>query len=114
MTYNDKLVCSTDSDYRKSILSYGVIRIIKQYGIFIIKHGRCEEYEELLLRRDQLFRESGSYMTAYTQEFGDLITANYELKVECVKKRRPSATVAGGSTEDLRICIRIISTEKER
>lgn len=49
---------------------------------------RSEEYEELLLRRDQLFRESGSYMTAYTQEFGDLITANFELKVECIKKKK--------------------------
>ena len=49
---------------------------------------RSDEYEELLLRRDQLFRESGSYMTAYTQEFGDLITANFELKVECIKKKK--------------------------
>ncbi len=49
---------------------------------------RSEEYEELLLRRDQLLRESGSYMTAYTQEFGDLITANFELKVECIKKKK--------------------------
>ena len=50
--------------------------------------ARSDEYEELLLRRDQLFRESGSYMTAYTQEFGDLITANFELKVECIKKKK--------------------------
>ena len=50
--------------------------------------ARSGEYEELLLRRDQLFRESGSYMTAYTQEFGDLITANFELKVECIKKKK--------------------------
>ena len=42
---------------------------------------RYEEYEELLLKRDQLFRVSGSYMTVYTQEFGDMITANFELKV---------------------------------
>ena len=49
---------------------------------------RYEEYEELLLKRDQLFRVSGSYMTAYTQEFGDMITANFELKVECIKKKK--------------------------
>lgn len=49
---------------------------------------RVNEYEELLLKRDQLFRESGSYMTAYTQEFGDMITANFELKVECIKKKK--------------------------
>ncbi len=50
--------------------------------------ARSAEYEELLLKRDQLFRESGSYMTVYTQEFGDLITANFELKVECIKKKK--------------------------
>ena len=50
--------------------------------------ARSGEYEELLLKRDQLFRESGSYMTAYTREFGDLITAGFELKVECIKKKK--------------------------
>ena len=49
---------------------------------------RSREYEELLLKRDRLLRESGSLMTAYTQEFGDLITANFELKVECIKKKK--------------------------
>ena len=50
--------------------------------------ARSEEYEELLLRRDQLYREAGSYMTAYTREFGDLITSNFELKVECIKQKK--------------------------
>ena len=50
--------------------------------------SRYREYEELLLRRDQLFRECGSIMTAYTKEFGDLITANFELKIECIKKKK--------------------------
>lgn len=49
---------------------------------------RCEEYEELLLKRDQLLRVCGSYMTVYTKEFGDLITKNFELKVECIKKKK--------------------------
>ena len=49
---------------------------------------RVNDYEELLLKRDQLLRESGSYMTAYTQKFGDMITANFELKVECIKKKK--------------------------
>ncbi len=52
------------------------------------ERARYEEYEELLVRRDQLFKEAGSYMTAYTAEFGDLITANFELKVECIKKKK--------------------------
>ena len=32
---------------------------------------RYAEYEELLLRRDRLIRESGSILTAYTAEFGE-------------------------------------------
>ncbi len=46
------------------------------------------EYEELLVRRDQLLKESGSYMTVYTAEFGDLIQENFELKIECIKKKK--------------------------
>lgn len=52
------------------------------------EQARYEEYEELLVRRDQLFKEAGSYLVAYTAEFGDLITANFELKVECIKKKK--------------------------
>ena len=49
---------------------------------------RCLQYEELLLKRDQLFRECGSIMTSFTKEFGDMITANFELKIECIKKKK--------------------------
>jgi iron-sulfur cluster repair protein YtfE (RIC family) len=49
---------------------------------------RIEEYEDLLLRRDQLFKESRSILIEYTQEFGDMIMANFELKVECIKKKK--------------------------
>lgn len=60
------------------------------FSMEVIKNDdrRVEEYEELLLKRDRLYRESGSYMTAYTQEFGDMVTANFELKVECIKKKK--------------------------
>ncbi len=47
-----------------------------------------KEYEELLVRRDGLLRDAGSYLTAYTIEFGDMITANFELKIECIKKKK--------------------------
>lgn len=49
---------------------------------------RCSQYEDLLLKRDQLFRECGSIMTSFTKEFGDMITANFELKIECIKKKK--------------------------
>ena len=50
--------------------------------------SRVEEYEELLLKRDQLFKESESISINYTREFGELIMANFELKVECIKKKK--------------------------
>ncbi|MCR5800298.1 MAG: hypothetical protein K6G69_09505 [Lachnospiraceae bacterium] len=49
---------------------------------------KYEQYEELLVRRDQLFKDAGSYMTGYTLEFGEMINANFELKVECIKKKK--------------------------
>jgi|GEM_PF-354737 hypothetical protein len=47
-----------------------------------------EELEDLLVRRDQLYKESETYMILYTQEFGDLIVANFELKIECIGKKK--------------------------
>lgn len=60
------------------------------FSLEVSRNGetRYSEYEELLLRRDQLYRECGSYMTAYTAEFGEMLTANFELKVECIKKKK--------------------------
>ncbi len=52
------------------------------------KEDKYREYEELLLRRDQLYRECGSLITAYTCEFGDQLARNFELKVECIKKKK--------------------------
>ncbi len=49
---------------------------------------RYTEYEELLIRRDQLAREAGSILTAYTKEFGDMINANFELKIKCIRTKK--------------------------
>ncbi len=49
---------------------------------------RYAEYEELLIRRDQLSREAGSILTAYIKEFGDQINANFELKIKCIKTKK--------------------------
>ena len=46
------------------------------------------EYEELLLRRDQMNVEADSYLVAYTREFGDLIIKNFELKIECIRRKK--------------------------
>ncbi len=49
---------------------------------------RFEEYEELLCKRDQLNKEAASILIAYTKEFGDMITGNFELKIDCIKKKK--------------------------
>ncbi len=56
--------------------------------VFDNEQAKYEEYCELLVKRDQIFKEAGSYMTVYTAEFGDLITANFELKIECIKIKK--------------------------
>lgn len=50
--------------------------------------GRYKKYEELLLRRDQLNKEAGSIHTAYIKEFGELLLEDFELKIECIKKKK--------------------------
>jgi len=49
---------------------------------------RYAEYEDLLIKRDQLAREAGSILTAYTKEFGDMINANFELKIKCIRTKK--------------------------
>ena len=58
--------------------------------LIVINYGkeRYKEYEELLLRRDQLDRDAGAYLTLYTKEFGDMVTENFKLKVECIKIKK--------------------------
>ncbi len=56
--------------------------------VFNSKEALYAQYEELLLRRDQLCREAESYLIEYTALFGDLITANFEIKIECIKKKK--------------------------
>ncbi len=49
---------------------------------------RYKEYEELLIRRDHLYKDATSYQIAYTKEFGELILENFKLKIECIKKKK--------------------------
>lgn len=50
--------------------------------------GKYKKYEALLLRRDQLNKEAGSIEVSYVKEFGELLIRDFELKVECIKKRK--------------------------
>ncbi|MCI6756725.1 MAG: hypothetical protein MR607_07430 [Lachnospiraceae bacterium] len=56
----------------------------------LIKSGdtQYEEYENLLLERDQVQKEAGQIWTAYVIEFGQLISDVYEEQLECVKCKK--------------------------
>ena len=49
---------------------------------------KYEEYENLLLERDQVKKEAGQIWTVYLQIFGKLISDNYEEKIECIKCKK--------------------------
>ena len=59
----------------------------------LLKSGQTqyEEYETLLLERDQLQKEAGQIWTVYIQTFGKLIADVYEEKIECIKCRKTIA-----------------------
>ena len=46
------------------------------------------EYEELLVKRDEYLKWAGSYRVSYTKEFGELITANFELRIACIREKK--------------------------
>ena len=50
-----------------------------------------KEYEDLLMRRDQMYKDADSYQIEYNREFGDLITKNFELKIECIRRKKTIA-----------------------
>lgn len=53
--------------------------------------SKYDEYESLLLERDQLNKEAGQIWTVYLRIFGQLITENYEEKLECIKCKKTIA-----------------------
>lgn len=53
-----------------------------------IKGASYERYEELLLKRDHLYKEAESILIRYTQEFGTLITEVFEVKIECIRLKK--------------------------
>lgn len=65
---------------------------MKNFGNFapnpIFEEDLFDEYADLLSKRDQLIKDSESYNICYTKEFGQLIIANFELKLECIKLKK--------------------------
>lgn len=53
-----------------------------------INNSKYDEYEALLLERDQAAKEAGQIWTAYILEFGQLMAEVYEEKLDCIKKKK--------------------------
>ena len=50
-----------------------------------------EEYEELLLKREQLYKEAKSFKIRYVQEFGELTVMVFQAKLDCIRLKKTIA-----------------------
>lgn len=56
--------------------------------IIHIKENNYKLYEQLIFKRDEIKKEIDQYILAYYQEFGDSIVRNYQIKIECIEKKK--------------------------
>jgi hypothetical protein len=56
--------------------------------IIRINNSRYDEYEKLLLRREQYSKDAQRYLGLYIHEFGDLMTAVFKEKIACIEKKK--------------------------
>lgn len=56
--------------------------------IIRVKNSSYGKYEELLIRRDNLIKESFQLEMDYMREFGDEILKLFELKLTCIRKKK--------------------------
>ena len=70
-------------------LIYNPVKTHHKYLSFekIVQY-RCSEYETLLFVSDKLRKEAYAWKNRYLAEFGDLITAVFEQKIACIKKKK--------------------------
>ena len=57
-------------------------------NIIRVKSAAFLLYEELLMERDELLKEVFQYERAYIREFGELILQVFEMKLECIRKKK--------------------------
>lgn len=53
-----------------------------------VESGDYEEYEHLLLERDQYEKEAQIYRQLYIHEFGELISTVFEQKIACIRRKK--------------------------
>ena len=56
--------------------------------IIRVDNASYSRYEELLSKRDELKKKAYQYYRDYIREFGDLILTIFQLKIECIKKKK--------------------------
>ncbi len=57
-------------------------------GIIRVKNSSYSRYEELLMRRDAVRKEAFQHEREYVRAFGDLILQVFEMKVECIRRKK--------------------------
>lgn len=82
--------------------------------LIIREDGKYKRYETLLLKRDQLNKEAGSIEVSYVKEFGELLMRDFELKVECIKKRKMIAYCIGAVNHGYAIDVQDMNATIER
>jgi len=53
-----------------------------------VKNSSYARYEELLLKRERIRKDGFQYQQAYIREFGELIIALFNEKMECIRKKK--------------------------
>ena len=56
--------------------------------IIRVRNTSYAKYEELLIRKDEVKKQAFQYERAYVREFGDLILEVFQMKLECIKKKK--------------------------
>ena len=56
--------------------------------IIKINDSRYDIYEELLIKRDTLKKEADISLTLYINRFGELITAVFQKKIDCISRKK--------------------------
>ncbi len=56
--------------------------------IIRVSNSSYTKYEELLTRRDEVRKQAFQYERAYVREFGDLILQVFQMKLECIRKKK--------------------------
>lgn len=61
--------------------------------IIKVKNAGYAEYEELLLKRDQVRKEARNWHYEYIRVFGDMVSNVFQTKIQCIQKKKAIAYI---------------------